>query len=229
MDGSNKHKEDEEACLYSWRWLATSKLGPRVGFGHSHCHLHLFSSFVEERRQSRVDMWRWDVKNEWGAHVSWRGSFYIFCFAVMNDAGYISTSFHSCSYQLRHDHLKRKLKNCNLYNMATWDNLWIPLHPFVNVQGSTNFSWSQQSTSQDLEECILKLIPTPSFQGLRDSSSTWHMLVFDQYLVTNDPKKTWRKQSPRSQLRFPNVPGWLAGFYGLFAVMRYTASYYQPK
>ena len=49
MDGSNKHKEDEEACLYSWRWLATAKLGPRVGLGHSHCHLHLFSSFAEEK------------------------------------------------------------------------------------------------------------------------------------------------------------------------------------
>lgn len=81
----------------------------------------------------------------------------------------------------------------------------------MNVQGSTDVSWSQQSTSQDLEECILKLIPTPSFQGLRDSSSSWHMLVFDQYFVTNDPKKNMPKTV--SKVAAPlSKRSWLAGW-----------------
>lgn len=49
-------------------------------------------------------------------------------------------------------------------------NMEQPLNTFESIRQSArsiNSSSSQQSTS-DLEECILKLIPTPTFQGLKD-------------------------------------------------------------
>lgn len=229
MDGSNKHKEDEEACLYSWRWLATSKLGPRVGFGHGHCHLHLFSSFVEERRQSRVDMWRWDVKNEWGAHVSWRGSFYIFCFAVMNDAGYISTSFHSCSYQLRHDHLKGNWRNatCTTWQHGTtFEYLCIHLWMYKDPQTFPGVNNQHRRTLRNVSSNLSQLRVSRAWGTVLLLGICWCLTNILSQMIQ---KKTCRKQSPRSQLHFPNVPGWLAGLYGLLEVMRYTASYYQPK